>query len=99
MNKQMTRLGQILTLTILSMLAPLLAAEKPNVVLIYTDDLGFGDVGCYGATKVRTPHIDRSSVQVQIVAGQVEAADRFAGKQDHQQRRMRILPVRASRSG
>lgn len=89
MNKQMTRLGQILTLTILSMLAPLLAAEKPNVVLIYTDDLGYGDVGCYCATKVRTPNIDRSSVQVQIVAG----------KQDRQQRRMRILPARASRSG
>jgi arylsulfatase A-like enzyme len=29
-----------------------------NIVLIYADDLGFGDVGCYGATKVRTPAID-----------------------------------------
>ena len=35
------------------------AAERPNVVLIYADDLGYGDVGCYGATRVRTPHIDR----------------------------------------
>ena len=31
---------------------------RPNVVLIYADDLGYGDVGCYGATKVRTPNID-----------------------------------------
>lgn len=37
-----------------------LAAERPpNVVLIYVDDLGYGDVGCYGATKVQTPNIDR----------------------------------------
>ncbi|MBE0711062.1 MAG: sulfatase-like hydrolase/transferase, partial [Candidatus Aminicenantes bacterium] len=33
-------------------------AVRPNVVLIYADDLGYGDVGCYGATKVRTPNID-----------------------------------------
>lgn len=35
------------------------AADRPNVVLIYADDLGYGDVGCYGATKVQTPNIDR----------------------------------------
>lgn len=33
--------------------------KTPNVVLIYADDLGYGDVGCYGATKVSTPNIDR----------------------------------------
>ena len=35
------------------------AAERPNIVLIYADDVGYGDVGCYGATEVRTPNIDR----------------------------------------
>ena len=32
---------------------------NPNVVLIYIDDLGYGDVSCYGATKIQTPNTDR----------------------------------------
>ena len=35
------------------------AAERPNIVLIYADDLGYGDLSCYGATKVKTPNCDR----------------------------------------
>src|SRR5215471_6990935 len=30
----------------------------PNIVIILADDLGFGDIGCYGATRVGTPHLD-----------------------------------------
>ncbi len=35
------------------------AAEKPNVIVIMADDLGYGDLSCYGATELATPHIDR----------------------------------------
>lgn len=41
-----------------SLLAPQLYAATPNIVLIYADDLGYGDLGCYGATTMPTPHID-----------------------------------------
>lgn len=37
------------------------AAEKPNVIIIYADDLGYGDVSCYGATSLKTPNIDRAA--------------------------------------
>jgi len=33
--------------------------KKPNIVLIMADDLGYGDVCCYRATKIQTPHIDK----------------------------------------
>ena len=33
--------------------------KRPNVVAIYTDDQGIGDLGCYGAADMRTPHMDR----------------------------------------
>lgn len=37
--------------------------NPPNVILIYSDDLGYGDLGCQGATKVQTPNIDKLAEQ------------------------------------
>jgi len=37
----------------------LVRAERPNVVIILTDDQGYGDLGCYGSTDIATPNIDR----------------------------------------
>ena len=34
-------------------------SSQPNVVFIMADDLGYGDFGCYGATKIQTPNCDR----------------------------------------
>ena len=35
------------------------AAEKPNVILILADDLGYADLSCHGSEEIRTPHIDQ----------------------------------------
>src|SRR5262245_47168830 len=35
------------------------AADRPNIVLILADDVGYGDLSCYGATHAKTPNLDR----------------------------------------
>ena len=44
---------------LLSICMSVYAQQRPNVIIIYADDLGYGDLGCYGATKIKTPNMDR----------------------------------------
>ena len=39
--------------------APLMAAEKPNIVVVLIDDMGWGDFSCFGNKEAKTPNIDR----------------------------------------
>ncbi|HVX63524.1 MAG TPA: arylsulfatase, partial [Pirellulales bacterium] len=39
------------------------AKRRPNIVFIMADDLGYGDLGCYGQTKIRTPNVDRLAAE------------------------------------
>jgi arylsulfatase A len=41
--------------------AQVLANDRPNIVIIFMDDMGYGDLGCFGSTTIRTPHLDRLS--------------------------------------
>ncbi len=43
--------------------APTAEAEQPNILFIFTDDWGYGDLGCYGNTEVKTPCIDKLAAE------------------------------------
>src|SRR5947199_5115204 len=62
----------LLVVVLLMFAAGPLTAAPPNVVLILMDDLGRNDVGCYGSTYYRTPHIDR------LAAAGVRFTDAYA---------------------
>ncbi|MEM6472036.1 MAG: arylsulfatase [Planctomycetota bacterium] len=57
--------GVLAACLLISMAGRVACAEDtpPNIVLINADDLGYGDLGCYGATKVQTPNIDRLAAE------------------------------------
>jgi len=56
-------LSFLLILTFFSFSQVIQAQQKPNIIIIYADDLGYGDVSAYGATKIKTPNIDKLAAQ------------------------------------
>ena len=66
-----TRRHTLAALTVAVLLGPLAEfcaadtteAPKPNIVLIFVDDLGYGDIGPFGATKQKTPHLDKLAAE------------------------------------
>ena len=58
-TEKMTRQNWILIVMTVSMLSSVFGAERPNVILIITDDQGYGDVSAHGSPVLKTPHLDR----------------------------------------
>lgn len=66
MNKRMNINKLILTVLLQSCLLCIsyaATAERPNIVMIFADDLGYGDLSCYGAEKIQTPNIDKLAAE------------------------------------
>jgi arylsulfatase A len=59
MNRPIYFLSMFLTAALLFSKPVLAQQKKPNIIFIYVDDLGYGDLGCYGATAVKTPNVDK----------------------------------------
>jgi len=57
------RAMRTLVLTLALACSSLYAAEKPNILFILADDIGYGDLGCYGAKLVKTPVLDKLAAQ------------------------------------
>lgn len=53
--------------------ARVLAAERPNVVFLFADDLGYGELGCFGQTKIKTPNLD------QLAKGGLRLTQHYSG--------------------
>ena len=83
---------------------PEFSVEKPNIIIIYADDLGFGDLSCYGATEIETPNIDQIAREgIRFTKGYATTAtctpSRYAllsGEYPWRKKRVRILPGNAT---
>jgi hypothetical protein len=65
---------------------PVSAADKPNVVFVMADDLGYGDLGSYGQTKIKTPTLDKLAGRAKAIP---DARDRKRAEARERRKRHR----------
>ncbi|MFT5127264.1 MAG: arylsulfatase A-like enzyme [Rhodothermales bacterium] len=60
-SKRISRILMLTTLAVASV-TPVIAADRPNIIVVMADDMGFSDLGCYGG-EIRTPTIDKLAAE------------------------------------
>ena len=61
MPKKMQKMLSLILFFLL--FSPSLKAESPNFIIIFTDDQGYEDIGCFGSPKIKTPHLDKMAAE------------------------------------
>lgn len=61
--KLLARIFPVLACGVLFCFSVHAAPSKPNIIFVIGDDLGYGDVGCFGQKKIRTPNVDRLAAE------------------------------------
>ena len=61
MPKKMQKMLSLILFFLL--FSPSLKAEPPNFIIIFTDDQGYEDIGCFGSPKIKTPHLDKMAAE------------------------------------
>ncbi len=59
MNSRLAVVLTLLCFTNVSQAADAVSGSKPNLIFVLADDLGYGDLGCYGQSKIKTPRLDQ----------------------------------------
>ena len=76
MNRILIAINISVCVLLPSTMAVAQSVPVPNVILINADDLGYGDLSCYGADKVKTPNIDRLAREGRLFPIALRAVDR-----------------------
>ena len=82
---------RLLLATMFVVLSAARAAERPNLIFILADDLGYNQLGCYGDTPIRTPNLDR------LAAGGIRFTDAYSGNTVCSPSRVSLFTGRDSR--
>lgn len=61
--RRLLSMGFVVSYGLMALINPVWGADKPNIIFIMADDLGYGALGCFGQEKIKTPNIDRIATE------------------------------------